>query len=402
MVLAVMPAGAEDLRVATWDVDLNRRGPGLLLQDIERGRDPQVRAVVEVAAMLDADILVLTGFDYDHDGVALAALAARLKAAGTPYPYRFARRPNTGRATGLDLDGDGRMGGAGDAQGWGRFSGEGGMAVLSRLPFDEAGFRDYSAFLWRDLPGALLPPGMTEAAQGVQRLSTTAHWALPVILPDGGRLTLLAWQATPPVFDGPEDRNGRRNHDEAAFWLRLLAGDLPMPPPEPPFVLLGNANLDTERGNGRPYALEALMRSARLQDPAPRPGKEADADARRGGPVRDAAAEMGAAKSAKGRKRAGKPAAERTATEGTGTRETGAARVPTSGTRARARAHETATADFTARNGPGLLRVDYVLPSSDLHVTGAFVLWPSDDDPFAPTVALASRHRPVAVDIALP
>ena len=29
---------------------------------------------------------------------------------------------------------------------------------------------------------------------------------------------LLVSHPTPPVFDGPEDRNGTRNHDEIRFW----------------------------------------------------------------------------------------------------------------------------------------------------------------------------------------
>ena len=37
-------------------------------------------------------------------------------------------------------------------------------------------------------------------------------------------LHLLAHHPTPPVFDGPEDRNGRRNHDEAALWTAWLDG----------------------------------------------------------------------------------------------------------------------------------------------------------------------------------
>ena len=221
--LLVRPALAETLRLATWNAGLDRAGPGLLLHDILSDDDAQVAAVVQVIVALDADVLLLTGVDYDHGLVALQALDARL---GNGYPTRFALRPNTGMATGLDIDGDGRLGSPRDAMGWGRFAGEGGMAILSRLPIDEAGVRDLSALLWRDLPGAILPPGFPETHAAVQRLSTTGHWLVPLILPGGGTLTLMVWHATPPVFDGPEDRNGRRNHDEAALWLRLLDGSL--------------------------------------------------------------------------------------------------------------------------------------------------------------------------------
>ena len=332
---------ADDLRVATWNADLVRSGPGLLLRDILKGEDPQVAAVVTVIAALDADVLVLTGIDYDHGLVALSALEGRLAGAG--YPYRFALRPNTGLATGLDIDGDGRLGTPRDAQGWGRFAGEGGMAVLSRLPIDEPAVRDLSAMLWRDLPGAIVPPGWPEDHAAVQRLSTTGHWVVPLLLPGEGRLTLLVWHATPPVFDGPEDRNGRRNHDEAALWLKLLEGALGAVP-EAPFVIIGDGNLDPADGEGRTGAMLALMSHAALQDPAPRGSHGRTEPAHNGDPALD-------------------------------------------------------TALFDP--GPGGLRVDVILPSADLTVTGSGVLWPPDTDPLAAVLAAASRHRPVWVDLRL-
>lgn len=334
---------AESLRLAVWNVELTRQGPGLLLRDIRRGTDPQVEAVVAGLVTLDAAAILLTGFDFDREGRALAALADRLVEEGAPYPHRFALRPNTGMATGLDLDGDGQFGGPRDAQGWGRFAGEGGMAILSRLPVDEGAVLDHSALLWRDLPGAIPPPMPPEAA-AVQRLSTTGHWEVPLILPDGRRLTLLAFHASPPVFDGPEDRNGRRNHDETAFWLHRLDGALG-PPPAAPFVLLGTSNLDPADGEGRREAIAALLAHPALQDPAPR--------------------------GSSGRVEPG---------------HTG----------------DTALDTALFDPGPGGLRVEVLLPSADLTVTGAGVLWPPDGDPMATTWAAASRHRPVWTDLTLP
>jgi len=262
------PSLAENLRIATFHAELSRDGPGLLLRDILRS-DPQVEAAARVIALASPDVLVLLGIDYDHDLAALGAFADRVAAAGAVYPHRFALRPNTGRATGLDMDGDGRLGGPRDAQGYGRFAGEGGMAVLSRLPIDAAGVRDFSGLLWRDLPGTILPGGMSAEVLDAQRLSTTGHWEVPVRLAGGETLRLLAWHATPPVFDGPEDRNGRRNHDEAALWLRLLDGALPDAAPAAPFVLLGDANMDPDRREGRPEAMLLLLAHPGLQDPRP-------------------------------------------------------------------------------------------------------------------------------------
>jgi len=257
--------GAETLRVAVYHVELERRGPGLLVQDIRRGEDAQVAAVVQVIATARPDVLLLLGIDHDLELVAATALADRLAAAGLPLPYRFGPRPNTGIATGLDLDGDGRRGGPRDAQGYGRFAGAGGMMLLSRLPIRTDQARDFTALLWSDLPGQIAPPD----TQPGQRLSTTGHWQVPLDLPGGSTLCILAWHATPPVFDGPEDRNGRRNHDEAALWLRLLDGALPDAPPAAPFVLLGDANMDPDRSEGRPDALRRLLAHPGLQDPRP-------------------------------------------------------------------------------------------------------------------------------------
>jgi len=336
LLLCPLALQADPLRVATYNVELTRAGPGLLLRDILSGQDPAVEAVLSVLRALDADVILLTGIDYDLKAQAAGALAAR---AG--YGHVRALRGNTGVATGLDLDGNGRLGEARDAMGFGRFAGQAGMAVLSRYPLPD-GARDFSAMVWADLPGAMLPPDMTPQVRAVQLLSTSGHWEVPVQMP-GGVLRLLCWYATPPVFDGPEDRNGRRNHDEAAFWLRLMAGELAHPPPEGPLVLLGQSNLDPVDGEGLRGAMTALLTHTALQDPVPR-GSSGRADP---GQVGDPAL-------------------------------------------------DTALYDF------GGLRVEVVLPSADLRVLASGVLWPPDTDPLAPVLAAASRHRPVWVDIAFP
>ena len=334
-------AGAETLRVATYNADLTRPGPGLLLGDVLSDKDLQLAAVLRVIDILDADVLLLTGVDYDHDLVALSAINTRL---ASPYPHLFALRPNTGRPTGLDLDASGRLGEPRDAQGWGRFSGEGGMAILSRLPVDVSGVQDHSGLLWRDLPGALLPAAMPAEVQDIQRLSTTGHWQVP-LQGAQGPLTILAWLATPPVFDGPEDRNGRRNHDEAVFWTLMLDGTLPHAPPDGRFVVMGDANLDPADGEGLRGGMAALLAHPRLQDPGPRGSHGRTEPEHRGDPALD-------------------------------------------------------TAFFD--KGVGGLRVDVVLPSRDLDVVGSGVMWPAATDPMAADLATASRHRPVWVDITLP
>jgi hypothetical protein len=332
------PAAAETLRIATYNAELTAQGPGLALQALQRGSDPSQIAAAAVLAALNADVVLLTGIDYDLRGQTLAAFAAKI--GGAPYPYQLALRPNTGVATGLDLDGNGRLGEPRDAMAYGRFAGQAGMALLSRLPIDSANIRDFSSFLWRDLPDALVLPD-TPAGQ---KLSSSGHYEIPLRLGDGHSLRLLAYYATPPVFDGPEDRNGRRNHDETAFWLRLMEGRLPQPPPEKPFVLLGQTNLDPVDGEGLRDAVQALLTHPALQDPAPRSATAPPDKTQRGDPALD-------------------------------------------------------TALYDKIGG---LRVEVVLPSHDLTVQAAGILRASPDDPLAKTLTEASRHWPVWVDLDLP
>ncbi len=340
------------MRVATFAAPLSGDGPGLLLRDIVKGDDPTIAAIAAIITRTAPDVLVLTDFDYDSDLAALSAFAAVLVAQGINYPHFFALRPNSGMTTGLDMDGNGQLGEARDAQGYGRFAGQGGLAILSRWAIDEARVTDHSALLWRDLPGATLPrqngqPFPSEAAQSVQRLSTSGHWIVPILAPDGP-VNLMVWSATPPVFDGPEDLNGLRNRDELRLWQAVMDGTIG-PPPAGPFILIGNANLDPSDGDGLRPAMAALLEDVRFQDPRPQSA---------GGL---AAADPG---------QTGDPALD--------------------------------TADWPD-GAPGNLRVSYVLPSTDWQVQDAGVFWPGPNDPDAallgPDGLSAGPHRLVWVDL---
>ncbi|MEM9974991.1 MAG: endonuclease/exonuclease/phosphatase family protein [Pseudomonadota bacterium] len=335
---------------------MQRDGPGLLLRDIIEDDAADIAVAVAVIAKVGADVIVLSGMDYDAEGHALTAFAEALGQAGAIYPHRFAAAPNAGQATGLDLDGDGRVGTPRDAQGYGRFAGQGGMAVLSNIPI--AGVRDHSDLLWHALPENLLAGDtLGTGAVEVQRLSSKSHWIVSLAPEAATPFELWAFHATPPVFDGPEDRNGRRNHDEAAFWLRHLEGAFGARG-EAPFILLGDANLDPLDGDGRPEALRALLSHPALQDPRP---------ASAGG---IAAAREGGANAV----HRGDPALDTVNWRDDG-------------------------------GGPGNLRVDYVLPSAAWRVVGTGVFWPGPDDPKAKLLGGAgdgaTRHRLVWVDLVL-
>jgi hypothetical protein len=158
---------------------------------------------------------------------------------------------------------------------------------------------------------------------------------------------LMVWSATPPVFDGPEDRNGLRNRDELRLWTAVLDGALGAPPGEH-FVIAGNANLDPADGEGLREAMAAFLADPRLTDPLPlSAGGAAAAD-----PAQ-----------------AGNPALD--------------------------------TADW-AETGPGNLRVSYVLPAAVWEVTGSGVLWPAADETAALSaedLVAAGPHRLVWVDL---
>lgn len=346
MCLTAPMASAETVRLATFNTELSRDGPGLLLRDILKGADPQVTALVDVVGQVTPDILVLQNVDYDLGLVGLNTLRRTLAGKGMAYSHVFARAPNFGLPTGIDRDGDGRLGEPEDAQAFGRFNGQGGMAILSRFPIDESAIQDFSTLLWRDIPGALLPwpDGAADKAAGLQRLSSGGHWVVPVSVGEQ-TLHLMVFHATPPVFDGPEDRNGKRNHDEIMFWRHYMDGAFGARP-EASFVIIGDANLDPVDGEGRKAAIHALVGDKRVFDPMPqRAGTVEVSDNQVGDPRLDTVA--------------------------------------------------------WPEPVPGHLRVSYILPSVDLGVDRAEVHWPPEGADGAEAARLASRHKMVWVDLVL-
>ena len=353
------------LRVASFNAALSRRAPGALVQELRLGGSPQIDAVAEILQRVRPDILLVTEIDHDVKGEALRLFAETLEtgrggAAGLAYPHRFTAPSNTGVLTGHDLDGDGRVARPRDAHGFGFYEGQFGMAVLSRFPLGPV--RTFQILRWADMPDNLMPPGhYPPAAAADLRLSSKSHWDVAIETPQG-RLHLLASHPTPPVFDGPEDANGRRNADEIRFWARYLDGADWIVDDEGrrggaaagALALLGDLNADPFDGDARRAAIRGLLGHRRLQDPAPRSaGGAAAADpGHEGDPARD-------------------------------------------------------TAAFGRDPGPGSIRVDYVLPSRDVAVTGAGVFWPPPGDPLRRLVGdgdpvVSSDHRLVWVDLRLP
>ena len=358
------------VRVASFNASLVRQAEGELRRALAGGDDAQARAVAAILQRVRPDVLLL--LELDRDPEALVHLQREYLEVpqpdggeGVEYPYAFVPPTNTGLPSGIDLDRDGRSDGPGDALGFGAFPGQYGMAVLSRLPIDADGIRCFGDLRWRDVAGASLPDDPSTAAPAdwyssdaldVLPLSSKNHCVVPVRV-DGQPLFLLASHPVPPVFDGEEDRNGRRNHDEIRLWAQLLGGAPGLPvilEPDARFVLAGDLNADPHDGDtrGDPVGRWLLAHPRIAAEPVPS-SDGAVAAARRDGGVN--ATHRGDAR------------------------------------------HD--TADWPdADGGPGNLRVDYVLPSKTLRVLDAGVFWPSPGEPGAELVG-CSDHRLVWIDV---
>jgi hypothetical protein len=274
--------------------------------------------------------------------------------------------------TGLDLNRDGNPNGPDDAYGFGFFPGQYGMLVLSKYPIDKRDVRTFQNFRWKDMPGARLPDDPATPAKGdyyspqvldVFRLSSKSHWDVPIEVRDQ-TVHFLVSHPTPPVFDGPEDRNGTRNADE----IRLMA-DYVTPgrgkylyddkgrrgglKPGARFVVAGDYNSDPFDGDSIPGAIQQLLEAPRVVDPKPASAGGAEAAALQGGANAD---------------------------------------------------HRTDpkydTGDFND-NAPGNLRVDYVLPSRGLFPLNGEVFWPKANDPLA-RLNDTSDHHLVRQDVWVP
>jgi len=366
----------EPVRFMTYNASLNRGTEGQLQRDLATPDNPQARAVAEVVQRGAPDVLLVNEFDFDAGGRSAELFRDNYLAVSQngqdplDYPYVYTAPVNTGVPSGLDLNQDGTAGGGDDAWGFGLFPGQYGMVLYSKHPVDTERVRTFREFRWADMPGHLIPTDFyPEEQAGRLRLSSKSHWDVPVRI--GGRTVhVLASHPTPPSFDGPEDRNGRRNHDEIRFWADYVGGPAASSyvyddegrrgglEAGARFVVMGDQNADPHDGDSWPGAIQQLLEHPRVQDPLPASAGGPEAAARQGGANLSHVSDP---------------------------------------------AHD--TADFSDDPAPGNLRADYVLPSENLRVVDSGVWWPAPGElgseltgehPF-PT----SDHRPVWVDVAL-
>ena len=169
------------------------------------------------------------------------------------------------------------------------------------------------------------------------------------------------------MFDGPEDRNGTRNHDEIRFWADYISpgksgyiyddsgvsGGLK---PGSMFVIAGDENSDPLDGDSIPGSIQQLLDHPLVNTKVTpsSPGGTEQALLQGGANVTHLS----------------DPAFD--------------------------------TADFSDF-APGNLRADYVLPRKNLRITDAGVFWPLSTDPLFTLVGVSpfpsSDHRMVWVDV---
>ena len=386
------------IRFSQFNASLNRNAEGELVTDLSTPNNAQAASVAEIIQRTNADVQLINEFDFLEENPLKAVelfqqnyLALSQNGADpVNYPYVYIAPSNTGIASGFDLDNDGKVvtnptetGYGNDAFGFGNFPGQYGMLLLSKYPIDTANVRTFQNFLWKDMPDSLLStivtpgdttPWYSPEEQAALRLSSKTHWDVPIKV-NGETIHALVSHPTPPTFDGAEDRNGKRNHDEIRFWADYITpgkgnyiyddnGEKGGISQGSSFVIMGDQNADPLDGDSYDNAIRQLLQN---------PYINTNFIPTSAGAPQQAVLQGGANLTQRGN-----PAFD--------------------------------TADFSD-TAPGNLRTDYVLPSTDLQIINSAVFWGLNTDSTFPLVGTfnsrlpggfpSSDHRQVRVDLQL-
>ncbi|MEM6472116.1 MAG: endonuclease/exonuclease/phosphatase family protein [Planctomycetota bacterium] len=363
-----MESDTNAIRIATFNVSLYGKNAGEIRERLSESKDAQAQKIAAIVQIVRPDVLLVNELDFEPDSAPAKLLAKNYfgKPQRNPgnessleaidYPFLYSAPSNTGIDSGMDLNRDGKRGSGDDAWGYGVYPGQYAMTVFSRFPIKRSSIRSFQKFLWKDMPGALRPidpkskqPFHPDSVWDSLRLSSKNHIDVPIQV-GNATLHVLGSHPTPPVFDGVEDRNGARNHDEIDFWNRYLTdqeddwivddgGKKGGFVGSEPFVIMGDLNADPVDGDGRQEAIRRLMNAEIIQ-----------------------------------------------------------ATTPLNSDKNLTNAQRVMTANF-GRNGR--MRVDYVLPSRTMKLNGSGVFWPPSSDPQSKLID-ASDHRLVWIDVELP
>jgi hypothetical protein len=363
----------QNFRFATFNIAMGLEAYGEMAAALQSGEDARLKSVATVLQVVRPDVVLLAEFDYDP-AVDAADLLNRnyLQHAdegleAISYTYSFRPTTNTGIDSGLDLNSNGKTGEPADAWGFGTFPGQYGMLILSQHPIEVTNVRSFQTLRWADLPNAHRPVNEDGSAYypdeiwEALRLSSKNHIDLPISLGDK-TLHFLVSHPTPPVFDGPEDRNGRRNHDELSLWVDYLTdpaaswivddvgkrGGLSA---DTDFIIGGDLNADPFDGGALPGAIDQLLEH---------PSIDASCTPTSPGGVEASNEQAGI-----NLEHSGDPATD--------------------------------TSDFNDET-TGNYRLDYLLPSRGIQVNGCGVFWPASDEPHYGVLEF-SDHRLVWLEI---
>ena len=361
------------VRFATFNISFNRKSQGLLKKKLATGKGLNFSRIAEIIQRINPDVILLNEFDYDEAGQGVADFESKFLAVGqngqSPIEFQHRYRPpsNTGVDSGVDLNGDGKKETPNDAFGYGAFPGQYAMVVLSKYPILKDKIRTFQKFRWKDMPDAAWPivpetskPFYSDAAVEVFRLSSKNHCDVPIDV-DGTTIHLLASHPTPPAFDGAEDRNGKRNHDEIRLFADYISNQCDYLYDDSGkkgglakgsnFVIAGDQNADPNDGGSHNKAANLLINHPLVNSSfTPRSTGGAQYSKDQGG-LNDS--------------HTGDPNED--------------------------------TADFGDHN-VGNLRIDYCLPSKTLTVVDSGVYWPPPGEEGADLVK-ATDHRLVWIDV---
>lgn len=299
-----------NLRVATFNVSMEAKNYTDKIQlNIEnissnelthalRNDHQQIRNIAEIIQRTNPDIILLNEFDRVDDSSTNISYFIQKYLGNSQhnqqminYPYFYQGAVNTGVKVNSDLNHDGKSNQLpADTHGFGHFIGHFGMVLLSKYPIDIKAIRTFQKFKWHDMPNALKPINPvtnqswhTEETWQTLRLSSKSHWDIPIKI-NNKTVHILASHPTPPVFDGPENRNGNRNHDEIRFWFDYINneqgayiyddnGHKGALRTNQPFIIVGDLNASRVEGDAimteTSQGIVALLNTDKIQDPLP-------------------------------------------------------------------------------------------------------------------------------------
>lgn len=203
------------------------------------------------------------------------------------------------------------------------------MVLFSRHPIDADGIRTFRELRWDSMPGNSIPDqAYTDLERSVLRLSSTAHWDIPVRV-EGRTVHVLAAQTANP---SARTSSAERHQDELRFWADYVSGEAGYVTDDDgrpggldedsDFVIVGDygPHATDDLGADHSSGIATLLSDEAVQDPEPE-----SAGARAAGP-----------------------------------------------------GHASATRVVRDDDGVRLERSDYVLPSPGLTSTASGVFWPAE------------------------